>query len=191
MSYAALFWSFCQIGLFSIGGGYAALPLIQAQTVQLHSWLTLEQFTDLITIAEMTPGPIAINAATFVGMQLASVPGAIVATLGCILPSCVIVSLLALFYYKHQNSPGIQGILSGLRPAVVALIASAGVTILVGALFGENGFVWNIQAMDFIALGLFAAALLVLRRFKPNAIYVMLGTGVVGGILYLIAGLGG
>ena len=82
MIYLQLFWSFFQIGLFSIGGGYAAMPLIQHQVVELHPWLTLTQFADIMTIAEMTPGPIAINSATFVGMQVAGLPGALVATAG-------------------------------------------------------------------------------------------------------------
>ena len=77
MIYLELFWSFFQIGLFSIGGGYAAMPLIQHQVVDLHPWLTMTQFADIMTIAEMTPGPIAINSATFVGIQIAGLPGAI------------------------------------------------------------------------------------------------------------------
>lgn len=95
MIYLQLLWSFFQIGLFSIGGGYAAMPLIQHQVVDLHPWLTMTEFADIMTIAEMTPGPIAINSATFVGIQVAGIPGALVATLGCVLPSCVIVTLLA------------------------------------------------------------------------------------------------
>ena len=91
MIHLELFWSFFQIGLFSIGGGYAAMPLIQHQVVELHPWLTLEQFSDIITISQMTPGPIAINSATFVGLQLGGLPGALVATAGCVLPSCIIV----------------------------------------------------------------------------------------------------
>src|SRR5690554_781744 len=98
-----LFWRFFQIGMFSIGGGMAAMPLIQNQVVNLHHWLTLTEFTDLITIAEMTPGPIAINSATFVGIRIAGIPGAIVATIGCIFPSCVIVSLLAWIYFKFKE----------------------------------------------------------------------------------------
>ena len=86
MLYLQLFWSFFQIGLFSIGGGYAAMPLIQNQVVDLHHWLTLSEFTDLITISQMTPGPIAINSATFVGIRIGGVGGALVSTLGCILP---------------------------------------------------------------------------------------------------------
>ena len=87
MIYLELLCSFFKIGLFSIGGGYAAMPLIQNQVVDVHTWLTMTQFADIMTIAEMTPGPIAINSATFVGIQVAGIPGAIIATVGCILPS--------------------------------------------------------------------------------------------------------
>ena len=88
MIWFQLFLSFLQIGLFSFGGGYAAMPLIQEQIVNIHGWLDMDQFTDLITISQMTPGPIAINSATFVGIRIGGIPGALVATLGCILPSC-------------------------------------------------------------------------------------------------------
>ena len=100
MIYLQLFWSFIQIGMFSFGGGYAAMPLIQGQVVNTHEWLTMTEFTDLITISQMTPGPIAVNSATFVGMKIAGIPGAVVATLGCILPSCIIVTILAKLYLK-------------------------------------------------------------------------------------------
>ena len=103
MIYLQLFWSFIQVGLFSIGGGYAAMPLIQSQVVELHPWLTMNEFTDLITIAEMTPGPIAVNSATFVGIRIAGFPGAVIATFGCILPSCLIVSMLAFIYYRYKG----------------------------------------------------------------------------------------
>ena len=92
MIYLQLFLSFFQIGLFSFGGGYAAMPLIQGQIVKIHGWMTMSEFTDLITISQMTPGPIAVNSATFVGLRVAGYVGAVVATLGCILPSCIIVT---------------------------------------------------------------------------------------------------
>ena len=95
MIYLRLFLSFLQIGAFSFGGGYAALPLIRHQVVEANGWLQLSEFTDLITISQMTPGPIAVNSATFVGMKIAGVPGALAATFGCILPSCIIVTLIA------------------------------------------------------------------------------------------------
>lgn len=103
MIYIQLFLSFLQVGALSFGGGYAAMPLIQEQVVNLHSWLSMSEFTNLITIAEMTPGPIAVNSATFVGMQIAGILGAIIATLGCILPSCIIVTLLPVPPYSHHS----------------------------------------------------------------------------------------
>ena len=138
MVYLELLWSFIQIGLFSIGGGYAAMPLIQHQVVDLHPWLTMNQFADIMTISEMTPGPIAINCATFVGIQVAGIPGAIVATVGCVLPSCIIVLLLAVVYYRFRGLSLVQGVLKGLRPAVVAMIASAGLSLLILAVYGQR-----------------------------------------------------
>ena len=119
-----LFWSFLQIGLFSFGGGYAAMPLIQAQIVTQHGWLGMAEFTDLVTISQMTPGPIAINAATFVGLRVAGVSGALAATVGCMLPSCVLVTLLARLYLRYRKLSLLQGVLTSLRPAVVAMIAA-------------------------------------------------------------------
>ena len=104
-----LFLSFLQIGAFSFGGGYAAVPLIQSLIVTQHGWLSMSEFTDLITISQMTPGPIAINSATFVGIKIAGTPGAIAATLGCILPSCIIVTLIARLYLKYRKLDLLQG----------------------------------------------------------------------------------
>lgn len=175
--YIQLFLSFVQIGLFSIGGGYAAMPLIQSQVVELHHWLDVGEFTDLITIAEMTPGPIAVNAATFVGTRIAGTPGAVVATFGCILPSCIIVSTLAYLYYKYKGLTVIQGVLGSLRPAVVAMIASAGLTILLLVLWGEKGFSTNLADFNAIGFGIFVAAFFLLRKWKMNPILVMVLAG--------------
>ncbi len=179
-----LFWSFFQIGLFSIGGGYAALPLIQAQVVDGYGWMTMTEFSDIITISQMTPGPIAINAATFVGTRIAGPAGAAVATLGCIVPSCIIVLTLAFIYYKYRNITMVQGTLKGLQPAVVALIASAGLSILVTAFFPAGEIVFSADAIDVIAVLIFVAAFVVLRIWKPNPIWVMCGAGVMGFVLY-------
>ena len=140
MIYLELFWSFFQVGLFSIGGGYAAMPLIQDQAVEIHPWLTMTGFADIMAIAEMTPGPIALNAATFVGIQVAGLPGALIATIGCIFPSCVIVMALAYVYYRFRGLSVMQSILAGLRPAVIAMIASAGISLLCMALYGQRTF---------------------------------------------------
>jgi len=181
-----LFWSFFQIGIFTIGGGMAALPLIQNQIVNLHHWLTLTEFIDLITIAEMTPGPIAINSATFVGIRVAGTPGAIIATFGLVFPSCIIVSLLALIYFRFKDLTVVQGVLDGLRPAIVGMIASAGLSIIILAFWGEGGFTTNPQAINWISVLLFTAAIFVLQKWKPNPIYVILGSGIIGGTIYLM-----
>jgi chromate transporter len=187
MIYLKLFLSFIHIGLFSIGGGYAAMPLIQNQVIYINHWLTLTEFTDLITIAEMTPGPIAINSATFVGLQIAGFGGALIATLGCVLPSCFIVSLLAYFYYKYQNFTIIQHILGALRPAVIALIASAGLTILILAFWSETGISSNLNNINFISVGIFIIALFLLRKYKLNPIFIMILSGLLGLLTSIIA----
>lgn len=186
MIYLQLFWSFCQIGLFSIGGGYAAMPLIQNQVVELHPWLTMTQFADIMTIAEMTPGPIAVNSATFVGIQIAGLPGAIVATLGCVFPSCIIVLTLAYVYYRYRGLTVVQGILAGLRPAVVAMIASAGLSLLILGIYGQKTIPDDLGNVDWVAMGIFVAAFFVLRKWKWKPMYVMTGAGVAGVILYSI-----
>lgn len=186
MIYIQLFWSMFQIGLFSIGGGYVAIPLIQHQIVELHGWLTTKEFTDVITIAEMTPGPIAINSATFVGIRVAGFPGAIISTLACVLPSCVIVIALAKIYYRYRNLNAIQYILSGLRPAVVAMIASAGLGIILLAFFADNTVSFSTANIDYISVAVFAMGLFILRKWKVNPMYVMGGAGAVGLVTYAI-----
>lgn len=177
-----LFWSFIQVGMFSVGGGYAAIPLIQNQIVDIHKLMTLQEFTDLITIAEMTPGPISINSATFVGTRLAGLPGAIICTVGCILPSFFICLALAFFYYKYRQLDGVQKVLSAMRPAVVALIASAGISILVLGLFGSSTIA--LGDIRIVELGLFAVGLFLLRKYKLSAIQIIFGTGVAGTLIY-------
>lgn len=187
MIYLQLFLSFLQIGLFSFGGGYAAMPLIQGQVVTAHGWLSMSEFTDLITISQMTPGPIAINSATFVGIKIAGIPGALAATIGCILPSCVIVTLIAWLYLKYRNMDTLQSILSSLRPAVVAMIASAGVSILISAFWGSSASDSFADTRWSLVL-IFAVCVLLLRKFKMNPIWVMILAGVMKAGFSLIGG---
>lgn len=176
--YIELFLAFLQIGAFSFGGGYAAMPLIQEQVVGKYGWLSLSDFTDLVTISQMTPGPIAVNAATFVGENIAGIPGAIVATFGCIFPSCIFVTILAHFYLKYRKMAMLQGILGSLRPAVVAMIFSAGLLILIPALF-ESGAVSFIAENFSVRMAIwFAIALFLLMKMKWDPILVMVLTGV-------------
>mgnify|MGYP004460661363 FL=1 len=177
MIYLQLFLSFLQIGLFSFGGGYAAMPLIQGQVVTGHGWLTMSEFTDLITISQMTPGPIAVNSATFVGLKIAGVPGAVVATAGCILPSCIIVTILAKLYLKYRNMDLLQGVLKSLRPAVVAMIASAGILILVTAFWGSSAVI-TFAGTKWSMVVIFVICLILLCKTKLNPIWVMVLAGV-------------
>ena len=183
-----LFFAFMQVGLFSVGGGYAAIPLIQEQIVNIHKLMTLEEFSDLITVAEMTPGPISINSATFVGMRIAGIPGVLLCTFGWIIPSFCICLILAHFYYKYRTVSGVQIVLGSLRPAVVSLIASAGASILMLGLFqaelGEIVF-GNLRVVELV---IFVAALVILRKYKVSAIAIILGSGVVGTVVYTLLG---
>ncbi len=188
MIYLQLFLSFLQIGLFSFGGGYAAMPLIQGQVVTLHGWLTMSEFTDLITISQMTPGPIAVNSATFVGLKIAGIPGAIVATAGCILPSCIIVTILAKLYLKYRTMDLLQGVLQSLRPAVVAMIASAGILILKNAFWG-SGETISLTGTEWSMVVIFGISVLLLRKTKMNPIWVMVLAGVLKvGISMMVRG---
>ena len=183
-----LFFAFIQVGMFSVGGGYAAIPLIQEQIVNIYGLMSMEEFSDLITVAEMTPGPISINSATFVGMRLAGIPGVLLCSIGCIIPSFCICLTLAHFYYKYRTVSGVQVVLGSLRPAVVALIGSAGASILMLGLFQtdiKNVVLGNIRLVE---LGIFVIALFILRKFKVNAISIILGSGVVGTLIYVLMG---
>ena len=186
MIYLQLFLSFLQIGAFSFGGGYAAMPLIQNQVVDLHHWLSLSEFTDLVTISQMTPGPIAVNSATFVGIKIAGIPGAIVATLGCILPACIIVTIIAWLYLKYRNMKSLQVVLSTLRPAVVSLIATAGLTIIISAIFGELGISINTIKIQMVVI--FAICMFLLMKWKMNPIFVMVLAGILNVIQYFVVG---
>ena len=174
MIYLQLFISFLQIGMFSFGGGYAAMPLIQGQVVTGHKWLTMAEFTDLITISQMTPGPIAVNSATFVGTKIAGVPGAFAATLGCILPSCVIVTLIAKLYLKYRNMAMLQGMQSG----VGAVIASVTYEMGAGIVHGRN------KTSILIMVCAFAASCI----FRVNVIFVVIACGLLGVARTLLTG---
>ena len=178
MIYWHLFMAFLQIGAFSFGGGYAAMPLIQQQVITNYGWLTVKDFTDLVTIAEMTPGPIAINSATFVGNQVGGIPGAFIATLGCILPSCIFVTFLAYLYKKYRNMSLLQGTLATLRPAVVAMIANAGFTLFVPMVFKNGKFMLTLDNLQYRSIAYFIIALFLLRRLKMDPIKVMVMCGV-------------
>lgn len=185
MIYLELFWSFVQVGLFCVGGGYASMPLIQAQVIDVHGWLSISEFIDIFTISQMTPGPIGINAATFVGMKVAGFLGAIVATLGFVTPSFILGIILAKLFFKYGNIGVIKGILNGLRPAVVALICSAGMSFIFFALFNTEKMPINVADIDYLGLFVLIVAFIAVRK-KVGIIKILAGSGVLGLILGLI-----
>src|SRR5690606_18100447 len=124
-----LFTTFFKIGAFSFGGGYAMLPLIEEEVIQVNNWIKPTEFIDILAISEMTPGPIAVNSATFLGYKVAGVMGSAVSTLGVIFPSFIVMSIIFHFIYKFKESPYVDWVFKGIRPVVLGLIASAAVTV--------------------------------------------------------------
>ena len=162
-----LFMAFFKIGLFSFGGGYAMLPFIQEQTIEVHGWLTTHEFLDMLGIAQITPGPISINTATFVGYRLGGIMGAITSTVAVVLPSFIIVLIISFFFQKFSKSHTIQNVFKGLRPIVLGLVASAAVDIGRGVFIDFKAIVIAIlifvllifKKMDTIGLIVLAAIL--------------------------------
>jgi chromate transporter len=150
--------------------------------------MTPEEYTDLITIAGMSPGSVAVNAATFSGIQIAGAGGAVAATVGCILPPCMIVIVCAVLYSRFGALPVIQGVFKGLFPVVAALITMAGLSVIISAFWNGNGISSDISDLNIIPVILFAAALFALKqkRFKTRPAHVMLGGGILSGMLYFM-----
>lgn len=179
-----LYLAFFKVGLFSFGGGYAALPLIQQEVVGANSWLSLSEFNDLITISQMTPGPIAVNSATFVGVRVGGILGGLVATLGCVTPSAIIVGILAYFYKKYKDLDSISNVLYFLRPAIISMILIAGVDILMTALFDTR--VIALVNLDYKMLGLFVFTLILMVKKDIDPIKLMLASGAIYLLISLI-----
>ena len=185
-----LFLGFLQVGMFTFGGGYASLPLIRQQIVE-KGWMTYSEFMDLLAISEMTPGPLSINAATFVGFKTGGIAGAFVAVFAFVLPSIVVVSLLAYLYRRYNELPVIQNALYAIRPAATGLIISAAVGILIAALFNKelSGLAGvTLSDISLIALALTGAGLVLLRFLKAPMILVIAVCGAAGGALYTLFG---
>jgi chromate transporter len=194
--YLQLFWVFFVIGLFTFGGGYAMLSLIQTQVVVTHSWLTESAFTDIVAISQMTPGPIGINSATYVGYEvlrqsgathLAGILGSMTATFAVMLPSFIIVLTIVRFYTRFKDNKIFEGVMSWLRPAVVGLIGAAALILMFkvdwnGARAGISIVRENFQ--DWTSWLLFAAAVIASLFFKVGPIPVIITGGILGLLIY-------
>lgn len=180
MIYLELFLAFFQVGLFSFGGGYASLPLIRHQVVELHGWIKPEEFVDLISLSQLTPGAIAINASSFAGMRVAGIAGAVCATLGCVLPSTAIVLLIVYFLDKYRDSRAVGGAMSAIRPTIIGLILAAGIMLLLPAFTAAVGSLH----FDPVAILLAAGGLLLLRKTKCPPLLLMVICGGAGLAVY-------
>mgnify|MGYP001725449366 CR=1 FL=1 len=185
-SLATIFVSFLKIGMFTFGGGYAMLPLIERELITKRKWIEQKEFLDLLTLAQSVPGPIAVNTAVFVGYKVRGLRGAAAALLGTVTPSFVIILVIAIFFAGIRQNPVVDAAFKGMRPAVVALIASAALTILRVVVFA--GGVVSAEAVQMLYVALFAAALVVLRVKHSNPILVMVCCGAVSLIAKFIAG---
>lgn len=183
-----LFVTFFKIGLFTIGGGYAMIPLIQADVVA-NGWIAQQDLIDLIAVSESTPGPFAVNIATFVGMHTGGVPGAISATLGVILPSFFIILLIAKYFMTFKDNRYVRAALTGLRPAVIGLIGAAGVSIAWSNFFprllettGWRDFIVN--HFNYKAIVIFLVFFLITRKWKLHPILMILLAAGLGIVLF-------
>ncbi len=168
MIFLDLFWTFFKIGLFTFGGGYAMLPLIQA-AVEEKSWLGAEELLNFIAVSESTPGPFAVNISTYVGSRLGGIPGAACATLGVALPSLIIILLVARFYARFRESRWVKGVMSGLKPAVIGLIAAALLSLGRTVFFPDGLQAEALGAPAFlVSLGIFVlTAVLAFKKAHP------------------------
>ena len=183
MTYLTLFLTFLKIGAVTFGGGYAMLPLIR-EAVASHSWLTDEALVDFIAVSESTPGPFAVNIATFVGARVGGVFGAVCATGGVVLPSFVIILIVARVFEKFRESRAVRGCMAGLKPAVVGMIAAAFLSVSLTVLFpgGVSSSVFTDAAVWF-SLSVFAlCAVLAFKKMHPIAVIgVAAALGIIGG----------
>lgn len=195
-----LFWQmfsiFFVIGMFTFGGGYAVISLIQTQVVTNHGWIAESTFTDIVAISQMTPGPIGINCATYTGYEVLTQAGAshfvgilgsLTATLAVVLPSFLIVLALVRFYTRFSANPIFAGVMKTLRPAVVGLIGSAAVVLTFTTVWGPSGLEMSLireNFPDWKSWGLFAAALVASFGFKVSPMVIIVAAGILGVLLY-------
>lgn len=183
-----LFKIFFMIGMFSFGGGTANMELMRSRVVGQYGWMTTDEFTDIISIAEMTPGPLGINLASFTGTRVAGIPGTLAATIAYVLPAMVIVMILARVYYRYRNIDIVQRILKGLRPAIAAMIAAAMVKIVSNVWWG--GFeIASFENTNLVALALTFVFLILLQKKKLGPVQSILLSGVIGAVIYGVLGI--
>lgn len=187
MIFVYLFGSFFKIGLFGFGGGLAMLPLI-FQSVQSFGIMTSEEFSNLVALSQVTPGPMAVNAATYIGFNYAGIPGALVATLGVCLPAFILMVIVYRFVQKFNDNRIVQGVLSGIRPVTVALIGAAVIFVSEGVLVGgplisQKLLEAGLDYLNLIPICIFVITMVLVAKFKMKPIKVMILMGIAGALL--------
>lgn len=187
MIFLQLFYTFFKIGLFGFGGGYAMLSMIQGEVVTRYDWLSSSEFTDIVAISQMTPGPIGINSATYVGYTAVvnagyshaiGFLGSAIATLSVVLPSFILMILISKFFLKYQKHPSVAAVFDGLRPGVVGLLASAALVLMNGENFGTD------TKEVIISILIFSTVFIASHKFKANPIMLIILCGIAGFLLY-------
>lgn len=190
MLFWELFYTFFKIGLFGFGGGYGMLSLIQGEVVTRHAWMSMQDFTDIVAVSQMTPGPIGINSATYVGYtavinaggsQLSAVAGSLTASFAMMLPSFVLMLIISRYFMKYSRSRRVEALFAVLRPTVVGLIASAALLLMNSDNFGSWG---NAPLQFWVSVGLFLFAFIALRYLKWSPILILILCGAFGGVFY-------
>ena len=175
MIYFKLFYVFFKVGLFSFGGGYAILPLMQHEVVDVYKWISFQEFMEIVAISQITPGPISINLATHVGYRVAQTLGSTIATASVILPSLIIITIIVIFLKKFSKLPVVQRIFKSLRMTIVGLILAAALALFVGENF-----------IDYKSYIIFAMVLIGGLFFKIGSIALIIFSGVAGFIFYYL-----
>lgn len=182
MLYVQLFYTFFKIGLFGFGGGYAMLSFIQGEVVARHEWVSPQEFTDIVAISQVTPGPIGINSATYVGYAATgSVWGSVVATFAVVLPSFILMYIISRFFLKYRKNSAVESVFRGIRPAIVGLLAATALLLMNRENFGTPS---DDPYTFYISLFIFLAAFAGTKRFRLNPILVIIGCGLIGLLVY-------
>jgi chromate transporter len=173
MAMLKLFWTFFKIGLFTVGGGYSMIPFVEKEAVEINSWVSKAEFLEIVALDTTTPGPIAVNLATFVGYKVNGIWGAVIATVGVVLPSLIIVTIIASLFYSFRKNRVVQAVLNGLKPAVIALLLVSIISLIKGKAIFD---IWSIV----IALAVFIGIMV----FKLHPMWMIVLAGVSGFLIY-------
>ena len=173
MAMLKLFWTFFKIGLFTVGGGYSMIPFVEKEAVVINHWISKSEFLEIVSLDTVTPGPIAVNLATFVGYKVNGVLGSIIATIGVVLPSLILVTIIASLFYSFRRNRAIQAVLNGLKPAVIALLLVSTISLIKGKAIFD---IWSI----IIALAVFIGIMI----FNLHPMWMILIAGMAGFLIY-------